>query len=126
MNTKKWTMKDGAKIRIKDMGDGHLINTLKMLKRAGQRRLVRDINWFWSVPEPSGEMALLDFENIERELSDRTWDDYVPEIFDDLVAEARKRGIDIAGLLWGDRSEVIGRSEYNKPGGVCQDDNLWK
>ena len=102
-NTKKWTMKTGEKIRIKDMTDSHLLNTLKMLKKNGQAKLKYMIDAVSSFPGFNGEQAQIAFEQMEDTLFESEWDDYVPEIFSDLVEEAGKRNLDVHDFLWGDR-----------------------
>ena|SRR3989304_2242804 len=47
--TKKWTTKDGRKIRICDMSDEHLLNTLKFLKRTGRERWRADLDAMYSM-----------------------------------------------------------------------------
>ncbi len=39
MNTRKWTMKNGEKIRIKDMETSHIKNCLRLLKRQTETRI---------------------------------------------------------------------------------------
>lgn len=39
--TKIWETKNGEKTRICDMSDGHLINTLKLLRRSGKALALR-------------------------------------------------------------------------------------
>lgn len=34
-----WTMRDGSKIRVKDMADSHLINSLKMMRRNASKAI---------------------------------------------------------------------------------------
>ena len=92
-NTKKWTMRDGTKIRIRDMDDTHLANTFKMLVRVAHAKHAYDDYSFWSLPEPQCEMALMDYENMEREQADKSWEDFVPDIFWDIQSEMELRGL---------------------------------
>ncbi len=86
MNTKKWTCKDGRKIRIKDMDDGHLTNTIKFLKRQHAQAL--DI----SPPCFQGEMAQMYAEQeYDNRMSSEVWDLF--PIYMDMVEEAERRGL---------------------------------
>lgn len=86
MNTKKWTTKDGTKIRIKDMSDRHLINTIKFLDRQFEQ-LKMNI----PVPTFNGEiaqyMADLDYDYFMNNATPAK----VYPIYDDLYAEAIRR-----------------------------------
>ncbi len=84
MNTKKWTCKNGVKIRIKDMGDKHLANTVAFLERCYQQRL--DV----SPPCFSGEMAQYYADMEYNDLMSSSIEDLYP-IYDDMVKELTKR-----------------------------------
>lgn len=85
MNTKLWTTKNGSKIRIKDMTDEHLVNTIRMLERKNEADKQ-------NVPYPSfqGEMAQMYAESEFDALVDREPGDLWP-IYDDMIEEAIKR-----------------------------------
>jgi hypothetical protein len=86
MNTKKWTKKDGTKIRIKDMDNSHLVNTIKFLDR--QQSEIQ------SCPYPSfqGEMAQMYAEAEYDALMRTETNDNFP-IYIDLKNEAIRRGL---------------------------------
>lgn len=65
---KLWTMRDGTKIRICDMTDLHIINTIRMLKRRA-----REIG---SIERGNG------------------WEYYLPDIYNNLKVEADMRGLE--------------------------------
>ena len=86
---RKWTMRDGTRIWIKDMDDSHLLNTLRMLQRnAHYLRDQTEYEGFKMLNFLQGEMAI---ESVEQELR-KDWTDYLPDIYDDLLRYARKRG----------------------------------
>ena len=87
MNTKKWTTKEGKKIRIKDIEDKHLLNVICFLRRkaefihSGELLACMSINF-------QGEQA--QYEQ-DRFISNSSWEDYIPEIYEDMIKEAKKR-----------------------------------
>lgn len=89
MNTRKWTTKNGRKVRIKDMTDQHLINTCRMLIRAHSAT----VSLMWQgLGMLQGEMACY---YAEQDL-DRAEDiDSLHPLYPDLEAEALRRGLRI-------------------------------
>lgn len=80
-----WTKKDGSKIRIKDMDDGHLINTIKMLLRNNEYYLE---NAMIGMAFLQGDMACYCAEIAMNEMLD---EECIHPLYDDLVAEAERR-----------------------------------
>ena len=91
--TKRWTTKNGTKIRICDMSADHLLNTIKMLRRKAQLQYRDTLKFFLHCPLPNGEMAELDFDNITESVIESDWSDYVPDIYWNLCTEAARRGL---------------------------------
>jgi hypothetical protein len=86
---KKWTTQSGEQIRIKDMDNNHLLNTIAMLERNAQSILESELAACASIGF-QGEMAQMDQEHF---LSYASADDYLPEIYDDLFEEAVRRNL---------------------------------
>lgn len=88
MNTKMWTQKNGQKIRIKDMDDKHLINTIRMLERNSQYYLNEAILGLCSL---QGEMAIY---YAEQEIDRLIGEPCLHPLYEDLVEEAMKRDLE--------------------------------
>lgn len=91
--TKKWTQKDGTKIRICDMPDGHLLNTINFLERYATKRMNYEHNKFLSYPEPSGEMAVDAYDQALEQIGQESSEDYMPNIYWDLLREKDRRNL---------------------------------
>ncbi len=83
-----WVTREGQKLRISEMGDGHLVNTLHMLKRKGYVGW-RALSDYLRGPRPNGEIAQGAFDREADEAFSRP---YHPAL-DDLEDEARRRGL---------------------------------
>ena len=88
---KMWVQKDGKKIRIKNMADSHLLNTIAMLERNARATYESEVNACMSISF-QGEIASY---NQDHFLSTIDFDDYLPDIYYDLHHEARKRKLDL-------------------------------
>jgi hypothetical protein len=81
-----WVTKEGQKLKISEMEDGHLVNSLQMLKRQGF------VGWrilsAYLGKGPRGDMAQKAFAQEADEVFSRP---YHPA-FDDLEDEVRRRG----------------------------------
>ena len=62
--TKLWTTKDGSRVRICDMGKGHLLNAIAMLERA-TKKMENDaiISGYDALSVLRGEIAVFTVEN---------------------------------------------------------------
>jgi hypothetical protein len=86
---KKWTMKNGDKIKVKKMKTSHIINCVKLLKRNGFESY-SIFSFYMSCKGPSGDMAQLAFE---KELN--YWIDKKPTKWIDVFnKELKKRGVE--------------------------------
>ncbi len=96
--TKKWTMKNKRSIRICDMDDPHLINTINMLRRGACYQLARDDMLVMGAGLMQGEMAMMAMEDALLNSSNATWDDLVPEIYWNMMEDFERRELDPSKL----------------------------
>lgn len=89
--TAKWKMKKGEKIRICDMNDRHLQNTIRLLERAAEAKRRSNLQFFLSCPEPNGEMAMLDFDQCVDRAIEAEAEDYLPNIYWKMIEEKNRR-----------------------------------
>lgn len=89
--TKLWTQKNGTKIRICDISDKHLLNTISFLERKAEEQL-HDIPF----PSFNGEAAQYYAEQEFDNLMDMGVEDLAEElypIYNDLIKEKDRRGL---------------------------------
>lgn len=95
--TKIWKTRDGKKIRVCDMDDAHLGNTIAFLERWAewcQRIRLRE-----ALDLANGVTADMASYYAERDLDlalQADWEDYVPEIYHDMVDELRDRNATVS------------------------------
>ena len=87
--THLWKQRDGTKIRICDMSDSHLLNSIKMIERICQKVHNSEMMACASIVF-NGEMAQ---EEQDKFLTNSTWEDYAPDSYEYLITEAARRGL---------------------------------
>lgn len=91
-----WQTKNGRIIKIVDMDDGHLINSIRLFKRVVRKmRFSRDLAGLSMLNIVRGEMAQYAIESdleLDARLSDDEWLK-VHTAYEELVGEAKRRGI---------------------------------
>lgn len=91
--TKLWTTGDGTKIRICDMSDSHLINTLKMLERKGEKAFQEELRAAYSVSFSSDTMADYHHEQAIRNMKEGGFDPFKIPLYKELYSEAYRRNL---------------------------------
>jgi len=91
-----WQAKDGRVLKIADMDDEHLVNSIRLLKRVVRRmRFSRDLAGWSALNFVNGEMAEYTIEGdlqLNAGLSDEEWLER-HTAYEELVGEAKRRGI---------------------------------
>lgn len=94
MSRRYWETKDGKRIPITKLDDGHLDNIIALLERAAkaQKEQAQDhadsiFTWFGGGDTMAAYYAEQSWDAEQR----RDWEDHLPEIYRDLVEEREKR-----------------------------------
>lgn len=97
--TAKWVTKAGVHIRLCDMTDMHLINTIKMLRRVGDAVLLANVlSAYQCASSLQGEMASYFAEQDIDRLESMTTEEFLEKeypIYEKMLIEASRRKLQI-------------------------------
>lgn len=88
-----WKCKNGTKVRICDMTDSHLVNTINMLERFAKNKVSQELSCAFSVePFLTGDIAIFTIENnIDNLMEDDSYERFLPPIYNKLLEEQTRR-----------------------------------
>ena len=93
-NMKQWTTKDGSKIRIKDMENDHLVNTINFLEKRAMQMAEAELRACANISFSGEEAQRMQDDFLENTPEDIV-ENYLPDIFEDLIEEASKRDLEL-------------------------------
>jgi hypothetical protein len=93
--TALWKMKSGRQVRICDMSDQHLINSMSLLMRYASAALESHRKFYATCPPPQGEMAELLFDQECDYWDEAIITDCIPDIFWKMKEDAERRGMEL-------------------------------
>lgn len=92
----RWVMKDGTKVRIEDMSNTHIINSINLMERKAREMYSEVEHSMWSVyGSLQGEMAIDSMENEINSLDKGGWENILPSVYYDLCKELERRGVSV-------------------------------
>ena len=98
-----WTQKNGKRIRVCDMEDDHLLNTMNMLIRRSKTRKHAVDMFYVTCGEPGGDIAMDCLMREQEEAWDASWERFLPPIYFAMQRDASRRGLEFE---WHDKEEI--------------------
>lgn len=96
----RWTMRDGAKVRVEDMSDKHLANAIRRMERQAQERWPQ---FAAECYQTAGLMPNEAFRQMEEEMEDLDgpdrWTLCLHPMHEHLTREAERRGVDVEATV---------------------------
>lgn len=93
-----WVPRDGQRIPVRDMGDQHLINTIRMLRRKAPFMMMNELRQMDRYIRDAPDGAAMGCESEADALINLSDDEYLSRTlptFPALLAEAEKRGLEV-------------------------------
>lgn len=90
----RWTLRDGTKVRVEDLSDKHLANTIRYLRRTARERYPE----FCAQALAAYGMDIApDMEEsaYSAAMEDDHWEVCLHPMYEHLIAEAKRRGLEI-------------------------------
>jgi hypothetical protein len=99
MTSPTWTTKDGRKIKIRDMTDSHLLNTIAILERVAKSHKVQEMLAAYScLSMLQGEYATYAAEQDINRIANEDVSDFLlrtNDSYEHLLEESGRRGLNI-------------------------------
>jgi len=99
MDDHTWVTKEGQEVKVADMGDSHLINTVRMLRRKADRmKLVAELECIQAESMFNGDMARLSMEQEAGRIAEMAEEDFLVETippYKRMLREIRIRGLEL-------------------------------